>query len=315
MPRLCKFGGVRVHPAVWVLRVAWLVLPITAGDVIARSLVARSTAVVTVAGISVWLIWAVVLAASLVPLPVTLTLVRVLAPIAPVATAVAAFVTPTSTVDQSVASVASTTLGLVAAIVAVAAASSAPTADEFVDGASYGDERRFALRAPGAFLLGPIPVFWALSVGALLLGAGLLAARSWILGSVAVVLGAITTRRSAAAFHGLSRRWLVFVPAGVTLVDHLSLADPVLLPRRQIAQIGPAPAGSSAPDLTQSALGLALEIDLDSPIEITRRLAATDSEIQLTAALLVTPGRPGAVLREAARRGLRTPSAGSTSQT
>lgn len=291
-----------------------MTLPLTAGDVIARSLASRSAAVVIVSTGLAWLIWAIVLGAALVPLPTTLTVVRVLVPVAPIATAVAALVVESSTDEHSFGALLTTTLGLVAAITATAGALSAPTADEFVDGASYGDERRFALRAPGAFLVGPIPVFWVLSVGLLTLGAGLLAARSWVVGAVAVAIGAVATPRSAAAFHGLSRRWLVFVPAGVTLVDHLTLADPVLLPRRQIAMIGPAPSNSTAHDFTHSALGLAIEIDLDSPIDITRRLGAANSEIQMIESMIITPGRPGAVLHEAARRALRTPGLGSALQ-
>ena len=35
------------------------------------------------------------------------------------------------------------------------------TGDEYVNGSSYGDERRFPLRAPAALLLGPIELTWA----------------------------------------------------------------------------------------------------------------------------------------------------------
>ena len=89
--------------------------------------------------------------------------------------------------------------------------------------------------------------------------------RAGVLVVVGVPLAAVAIR----ALHGLSRRWVVFVPAGVVLHDLQALVDPVLFPRTSIRRLGPAPAdGDGAVDLTQGSLGLALELELVEPTEI-----------------------------------------------
>ena len=139
------------------------------------------------------------------------------------------------------------------------------------------------------------------------LPAVLLAAQQWIGGVVLTVIGAAIAVPAVKAFHGLSRRWLVFVPAGVTLIDHIGLVDPVLFPARQISAFGPAVEATTATDLTQQALGLVLEISFDSPVEVMARTSKVEGELQLLKAVLISPTRPGAVVAEADRRGLRTP--------
>ncbi|MGH9268266.1 MAG: hypothetical protein ACRD0D_08815, partial [Acidimicrobiales bacterium] len=99
-------------------------------------------------------------------------------------------------------------------------------------------------------------------------------------------------------------RWVVFVPAGMVLHDPASLADPVLFRRQAITALGPARAGSSALDLTQSALGLVLELALVDPVPLVLTGPRRSRTGQATSAerLLFTPARPGRVLAEAAAR-------------
>jgi hypothetical protein len=105
--------------------------------------------------------------------------------------------------------------------------------------------------------------------------------------------------------HTLSRRWLVFVPAGVVLHDPLSLEDPVLFQRKVIERLGPAPAGTDALDLTQGAAGLALELVLTEKVPMVRiRPGRRRGDAGASALLMFTPSRPGAVLAEARRRRL-----------
>ncbi len=105
--------------------------------------------------------------------------------------------------------------------------------------------------------------------------------------------------------HRLSRRFLVFVPAGLALHDHLALADTAMFRRAAVERLGPAPADSTATDATAAALGLALELRLREPAPIT--LAGTPRQPGgrgvTTDAVLFTPTQPGAVLDEARRRG------------
>jgi len=107
------------------------------------------------------------------------------------------------------------------------------------------------------------------------------------------------------SLHGLSRRWLVFVPAGLVVHDPIALADPVLFQRQVIAAFGPARAGTTALDLTQRAPGLALELALTEEVPLVRTTPGQRGGLPAAPrAVLVTPTRPGAVLREAASRRL-----------
>ncbi|MGH2685064.1 MAG: hypothetical protein ACRDJP_06335, partial [Actinomycetota bacterium] len=70
---------------------------------------------------------------------------------------------------------------------------------------------------------------------------------------------------------------------------------------------GPAPADTSATDLTQRAAGLALEIDLVEPVTVglVRPRSRTSELVELDR-LLVVPTRPGEAVAEAGRRRIRS---------
>jgi hypothetical protein len=281
----------------WAFRVIWATLAVGAGPALAESLSTASRPVQVVASLGLWAGWAGVLLASLVPRASSLTVLRLGAPAPLVATAAAALHDASDRVgDDAVA------LGLAAAVAGIALL---PTiADAFVDGSSYGAERRFALRTPPSVLLGPAPMAWLLAVGAPATAALLLAAESWIAGGVLGVAGAAGIRLGVPALHRLSRRWLVFVPAGVVVHDRSALPEPVLLPRRTIARLGPALAGSDAHDLTLGATGLALELAFTTPVELAAGVTAERA--------LVAPLRPGAVVAEARDRGYAVATAAPT---
>lgn len=281
----------------WPFRVAWATLAVTAGPALGDTLADASRPVQVVASAGLWLGWAAVLAVSLVPRASSLTVLRLAAP-APLAGAVAAAVHGPAGVDDAVA---------LAAGVAVAAAAVWPaTADAFVDGSSYGAERRFALRTPPSLLVAAAPLAWALAVAAPAAGALLLAAGAWPAGAAVAVVGVAGVRLGVPALHRLSRRWLVFVPAGLVLHDHLALADPVLLRRPTFSSVGPARVGTNAHDLTLGAGGLVLELALGGEVEVpvARPLPRGRREAVLARAdrFLVAPVRPGAVLAEARER-------------
>ena len=61
----------------WALPVAWALLPLTLGGVLADALAPWSDAPAAVAEVLAWLGWALVLTATLVPRPVSLTAIRV----------------------------------------------------------------------------------------------------------------------------------------------------------------------------------------------------------------------------------------------
>lgn len=283
---------------VWCQRLLWIVLPFAAVPAVSGATEDLSSALGATIAVICWALWVVVTISSLVPHPITLTIIRTVAPVSiPLALWVAVR-------DPDVWAL--TMLAL--AVAAGALALSGWVSDCFVNGGSYGDERRFALRVPTLYLAGPIPVIWALCVSGLIGGALLIGAGRTVFGIVALVVGAIVTRIAIPAFHALSRRWLVFVPAGMTLVDHHCLADPVHFPRSAIADVSPALVGTNATDLSGNAPGQALEIGLSRPIDaavIEEGAGSADATADLVGlrAVVVTPVRVGAVVAEASRRG------------
>jgi hypothetical protein len=272
----------------WALRAAWAVLPVAAGGGIGEALATHSHPVQTVAAVGLWSGWAVVLLATLVPHPMGLTALRVAAP---AALGVALW-------SGDGPAVATCAVALVPAF--------APAAGMlFVNGPAYPNERRFPLRAPGALLAGLLPLSWALAV--LPLGAGIVlaATRQKPLAAGLIAVGLPVSAVLLRALHGLSRRWVVFVPAGVVLADPLSLADPVLFQKRTVEEMRLAPADTDSLDLTQRSPGMAVELLLREKVPMTLvRPGRREGEAGSSARLLFTPTRPGAVLAEAKGRGL-----------
>ena len=257
----------------WAFPVAWVLLPFVAGPAFAASLDSRSPGVRSADSVALWLIWGVTLGAALIPRTVTLTTIRIVAPAGMVAAVWAAAANPDPGWADAVA------LAFTAVVTAVAL--SPGTGDAFANGSSYGAERRFPLRAPGALLLGPIELAWAVAVAGAVTGPMLLAAQQWV-----------ARRRCSRSWDG---PWpgrgadparavapLAGVhPAGVVVHDPMVVVEAMLVLRRHLATMRPAPADTRARDLTMGSPGVALEIDLTEPLPITptpaRRPAASSA--------------------------------------
>ncbi len=288
--------------ATWAFRVLWVVLPVAAGPVLGAALDDRSGPVQLVASVALWLGWAAVLVASLVPSTVSLTVLRVLAPAAGLVTVWAVAVAVGTDADLGEVG-ASEVAGLVVTAAAAVVAMAPSVGDAFVDGSSYGPERRFALRVPAPVLLGPLEVTWAVLLAGVLAGPLLLAAEQWVAGAAALVVGLPLAFWAVRSLHALSRRWLVFVPGGVVIHDPLTVTESVLMPKTMVAHLGPAPADTDAYDLTQRAPGLALQVDLTQPLPVSLyRPRADRPETATVERLLFTPTRPAHVLDAAEER-------------
>lgn len=281
--------------APWPYRVCWLLLPVLGGPAIGDALATTSRPVQVVVTVLAWAAWGAVLAAALVPRTVTLTVVRLVTPGAVALTGWAAV---------GAERPAWAVTGLTVAILCALTVSSPSVADVFVDGSSYGDEARVSLRVPASLAFGPIPLAWAALAAGAVSGPLLLAVGRWVLGAVASVVGAAVVVVLAPRFHQLSRRWLVFVPAGVVVHDPLHLAEPVLFPRHLLHRIGPAPAEGHALDVTGGATGLAIELLAEEPISVGVRRGRDTEEHTGVAGLLVTPARPATTLELAGKRRL-----------
>ncbi|CAN5596839.1 hypothetical protein BH10ACT3_BH10ACT3_04950 [soil metagenome] len=281
-------------PSTWVTRLLWLTLPLTLGDLLADALGERSSEVALSGTIALWVCWTAALIASLVLLPVTLTLLRILAPLPVIAGVAAAIQHAPSALGW---------IGLATAAVVGVVALTADVGDDFVNGSSYGDERRMALRPPALLLLGPMEAAWLLTVGPIAAAVLLLGAEQWLAGVALAVIGAGTAWWGFRILSRLARRWLVFVPAGLTVVDPLALAEPTLFRRDTIVRLGPAPADTQAVDLTAGASGLIVQIDLDIPAALVpvvgRKALAESIDVH---SVLIAPTRPGAMLADAEDR-------------
>jgi len=110
----------------------------------------------------------------------------------------------------------------------------------------------------------------------------------------------------ARALHQLSKRWIVFVPAGIVLVDRTTLLDALLVQRHTVGSIGLADEDSSATDLSAGALGIQVEVRLSTtdsiiptPLRRDRRKIVEPVDVD---AVRFTPSRPGWVLDAARER-------------
>lgn len=281
----------------WLLRALWVTLPFTAGPLFGDAFADTSRPVQLVGTIGLWVLWGAGLCCMLIPHVLTLTPVRMLAPAAAVAAIWA-------TIDAGTSGTA--VLGLVSTLAVAITAASPHIGGWFVNGSSYGDERRLLLRPPTTIAWGPLPLAAAIVIATAGAAPLLLAAKQWILGGLVLVIGGALAYPALRAMHTLGRRWLVFVPAGMVIHDSMVLADPVLIKRTAIDVFGPALADTTATDLTMAASGLVLEAQLRTPASLALRPEpGAQPEIQELEAVLVAPTLPGAVLDEAERRRIR----------
>jgi hypothetical protein len=240
--------------------------------------------------------WAAVMVALAVPATVSLTVARMLVPFAPLAAAI----------DAVAGSPANRWAPLLAAGVAVAGlVLSADFGRAFAQGSAYGDEERFPLRPPVAIAATSL-VLWCVGSAAVFWGA--LADHPVAVSVAAVIVGAGVLVLLGRAAHQLSRRFLVFVPAGLVVHDPMVLADNVMLPRDSVRQIALAEAGTTATDCTGQTAGMAVEITArePQPVALAGRAGRAASVGHVTAAILVAPSRPGDFLAAARRRRLAT---------
>jgi hypothetical protein len=268
----------------WALRVAWALVPVVAGAGIAERLDGWDTGARTAASVLLWAGWAGVAIATCVARPASLAIVRV-------------------GVAAGVAACALTrTPGVVVAIVAAAIAARPEAAEWFVNGPAYANERRYPLRVPGPVAMGPLWIASVLVVVGPAEGILLIAAGRYAVGVPVLVIGAALAYLAARSLLVLTRRWVVFVPAGLVLHDPMTLTDPVLFERNVIETLRAAPADTDSLDLTGAALGLALELVLTEKVPMTLNKGRQQSEAGSSARLLFTPTRPGRVMADAAAR-------------
>jgi hypothetical protein len=191
-----------------------------------------------------WLLWTSVGASLLVPSPMSLTIVRIVVPLSVVVSIAA---------GQPIA--------VFCSVVALVVCASPVFVDAMVQGGAYGEETRFALRTPLPYVV-PAVIAWLLYTTTLIGGSLLLAARQYIFGAVLVAIGTILTRTIPRRLHRLARRWLVLVPVGIVVHDHLVLHETIMAPSGKISSVARTSDVGEAADLTGGVFGDRLTVTL-----------------------------------------------------
>jgi hypothetical protein len=250
----------------------------------------RSVAVQVTGTTLAWAVWGTVVIASSINHPITLTVLRIGTPV------VAGFMI----LDIFNQGTSSGQVIKVAVSVAILLLSfSAEIGSIYVQASAYGDEKRFALRPP-VVLLAPI-LLSALVVDLSIISLPLLvAAKNWSIAAVSLAGLYVSTKYLLPRIHLLSRRWLVFVPAGVVVHDEIVLSTNLMIRKQDLFQIQLARNNSAAADLSALTWGVPLELTLNKPLDISltsigAKHLNTISAIHAQSVLIAT-SRPGFVL-------------------
>jgi hypothetical protein len=283
-------------PLLWLVRINWLILPLSLGDMFDKSLTDSTGNTQVLFAAYAWLIWFFVLTCTLIRRAWSLTAVRIAAPL----TLVATILTATASTLNWVAFTHSCVIIILVFLPELG--------NSLVDGLSYGNERRLLLRCPSALYLGPLPLAWLMTVSGAWLGPIFLLNSQWFYGSISIFFGIPIAVAGIRSMHQLSKRWIIFVPNGFVLHDLLSSREPFLIRRADLSSLGAIETGDSLDsegllDISQNALGAVLQASIDGEVEVvpqSRRIA----EVKAVKQVLFCPTRPGAALKEAANRNL-----------
>ncbi len=267
------------------VRVLWVGLAVTMG------LALRDAGTFT--SVVWWVVVGAAVVALVVPAPAGLTGLRMVTPLAVVAAVLSLGMhAPTGWA----------TAALACSMLATAVVFSGETGEAMVQGAAYGEERRFPLRVPAPLLM-PMAVSWLVWAAAVVGAVLLLRHREWAAGGLVAALAVTLTWLLARRFHRFARRWLVVVPAGVVVHDHVVLGETLMVQRHNLAEAQLALVGTEAADLTGPAAGNAVEITVH---EMVLAVFPSDEEHPTGKAIhmqsfLVSPTRPGRAIHAVRR--------------
>ena len=267
----------------------WLAVGLGGAWSIGDAVDGRSAAVRTTVAIGGWVLWGIGVVALVVPSTLALTVMRMISALA-FGAAVLSW--------SAGAPAASGATFLACTSICALLIGGADFGHRCVQASAYGDEQRFLLRPPAAFMP-PIVIAGLVWVAMVLAAPLLLAAGQWIIGFAVAVVAALLSWLLLSRFNALSRRWLVLVPVGIVVHDRVVLAETLMVLQSEVAGIDLALAGTEAADFTGPAAGHAVEIGLRSMT--TAILAPAKNSPRGTAlhvqSFIVAPSRPGAVLR------------------
>ncbi|MGA0877793.1 MAG: hypothetical protein ACO3SP_01605 [Ilumatobacteraceae bacterium] len=222
----------RERVVVWVLRVVVVALALTV-PLVDSALDGLNDASRVVVSIVLWTLWAGALLCILVPSSSSLTALRLMVPAHGATTLM--IVIAHGELD------AWNLLAVSLAIVVTVATMSGDIGRHWVQLSAYGDERRYLLACPTAMIMAQVltwMVWFALGGSAVIaLTADNPSAMATVLGIVAAVLTVAGLGILPRRFHRFTRRWLVWVPAGLVVHDHVVLAETAMVSKRAITGV------------------------------------------------------------------------------
>ena len=274
----------------WSIRILVGCMPFV-GAGVGALLETRSTAIQIVGTVLAWLIWGLIVLASFISHPISLTVLRMGSPV------VAGFLVFIATTDQgSTLQVINAAIGFAVLLISF----SAEIGSIYVQASAYGDERRFLLRPPVAFVA-PVAISVVIVDFFIIATPMFFAARIWLAGAISLIGLAACIKFMAPRIHQLSRRWLVFVPAGFVVHDEIVLSINLMIKKHELVDIQLARDDTQAADLSALTWGVPLELSFNKTLDVSltaigaRHLKAV-SAIHATS-IIIAPSRPGAVLR------------------
>lgn len=241
---------------VWIVRVAWVLLAVVPGplgDAVADS--GRTAQVVFTS--TAWVLWAVGVVAVAWLSPVSLTAIRSIAPAVVIGLVVATLARP----NPADAAVAWPLVSVALAVIAAFAAFLPDYAAAHVQASAYGAERRLPLRIPVPHVA-PMALVWVSTTGAVGGFLFALAGEVWWLVALAGVVTAGLVWLAATRLHRFARRWLVVVPAGVVVHDHVLLAETFMVKAHTVTSVRVVDSPGEAIDLSGVARGALIVVSL-----------------------------------------------------
>jgi hypothetical protein len=240
--------------------------------------------------VGIWLLWSIALLCTLVPSSSALTAIRLALPTIFVIVAAAAVA-----IGISSGVAAALAISLLASLLIF----SGDIGDSFVQLAAYGDERRYLLRCPPAMLLVQV-LSWLVWLTLTIVAINLLASDALILGAIVAIVALLLAIVLPRRFHRFSRRWLVSVPAGLVIHDHVVLAETAMFMNNAVVEIDVDLAPSEAADLSGKCSGVGLLIalkDFDTVVLAATPKTPGGSAIHVKS-MRVCPTRPGRAITE-----------------
>lgn len=257
---------------IWGLRIAWVLAPVALWGLVDTALTNVNSAFDLTFIIGAGLFWLVGLFACLYPHSLSLTLLRILAPLA--------WAICIWAVLADVHSTAEVILGFAHAIILILICFSTYIGNLFIGAEAYGTEERFLLKSPLFIQCVLAPIVWLASIAGLVAPPLLLVNNLWVWGGTILPVGILVFLFGLRSLHSLVRRQLIFVPNGLVVSDPLRLEFPIRMEAKQIQSLAIYGANESASfsnpslsdlsflDLSQGTLGQNITLQLDPPAQV-----------------------------------------------